>query len=303
MYVKIRMDGALGIGRATEGSEEITIGYGEAHMIAAALEKLAQTARNYKQLYRKTTDVGGGHTIEFERDDDGRIVLAGDKQRYYCTESEIRHLAELLKRLPPVQVAPASDYVQKIPPQDKMCIVVKNGGNSATLKITEAALLKTAVLSSVDSRFYEEIISIDNRNIELKRTSDLKWQLVVDGKPINFTAYEVEALISGLHNGVLDVLMDVVKSMGSDDIADIRIKSRIQGIEQETARAVGEHPSGKEVVRNVVKMAKKILASNEDAEARTNEFIELCKYVYSRTSREITDAVLRVIATNFVVPP
>ena len=58
MYVKIRKDGAVGIGKGTEGRAEITLGYGEAHMIAAALEKLAQTARNYKQTYKKTTDVG-----------------------------------------------------------------------------------------------------------------------------------------------------------------------------------------------------------------------------------------------------
>ena len=64
MYVKIRTDGAVGIGKGTEGSAEITLGYGEAHMIAAALDKLAQTARSYKQIYKKTTDVGGGHKIE-----------------------------------------------------------------------------------------------------------------------------------------------------------------------------------------------------------------------------------------------
>jgi hypothetical protein len=47
-------------------------------------------------------------------------------------------------------------------------------------------------------------------------------------------------------------------------------------------------------------MARKILASSEDADSRTNEFIELCKYVYSKTDRAFTDSLLRLIATVFV---
>jgi hypothetical protein len=92
LYVKIRKDGAVGIGKGTEGRAEITLGYGEAHMIAAALEKLAQTARNYKQTYKKTTDVGGGNRIDFERAEDGTITVSGDSQTYFLTESEVRSL-------------------------------------------------------------------------------------------------------------------------------------------------------------------------------------------------------------------
>jgi len=301
MYVKIRMDGALGIGRATEGLGEITIGYGEAHMIAAALEKLAQTARNYKQVYHKTTNIGGGNRVEFERDEDGTIAISGDKQRYLCTEHEVRELAEMLKHLPPVQVAPASDYVQKMPPQGGMCLVVKNGGKTAPIKITEAALLKIAMLSSMESRFYEESMDLAGRKIGVKRSSDLKWQVIVDDNPINFTAYEVEALVTGLHNGVLDVLMDLVKSMGSDDIADIRIKSQIQRIEQDVTKIVADHANGRDLVRTVTRMAKRILASNEDADSRTNGFIELCKHVYSGVERPFVGPVLQLISSVFVV--
>lgn len=300
MYVKIRMDGALGIGRATEGPEEITIGYGEAHMIAAALEKLAQTARNYKQVYHKTTNIGGGNRVEFERDEDGTIAISGDKQRYLCTEQEVRELAEMLKHLPPVQVAPASDYVQKMSPQGGMCLVVKNGGKTAPIRITEAALLKIAMLSSMESRFYEESMDLAGRRIGVKRSSDLKWQVIVDDNLINFTAYEVEALVTGLHNGVLDVLMDLVKSMGSDDIADIRIKSQIQRIEQDVTKIVADHANGRDLVRTVSRMAKRILASNEDADSRTNGFIELCKHVYSGVARPFVGPVLQLISSVFV---
>ncbi|MGD9397869.1 MAG: hypothetical protein PVJ05_15640, partial [Candidatus Thorarchaeota archaeon] len=227
MYVKIRSDGSLGIGRGTEGSAEITMGYGEAHMVAAALEKLAQTARSYKQDYLKTTGVGGGNKITFERADDGTITISGDRQTYICTEAEIRQMAERLKNLPPVEVAPPSDYVKKITPSEGLCLVVTNGGNSLRIGLPEAAIIKTAVKSSIDSRFFDEVIAIGQRKLTVSRSSDLKWQLSGDGSTVRFTAYEIEALVAGLHNGILDVLMDVVKSFGADDVSDIRVKSQL----------------------------------------------------------------------------
>ena len=303
MYVKIRRDGALGIGRATEGSAEITIGYGEAHMVAAALEKLAQTARNYRQVYHKTTDVGGGNKILFERFEDGRIKISGDRQEYFMTEEEVRDLAELLKHLPPVEVAPASDYVQKIPPENELCLTVRNGPNSVAIKLTEAALIKTAIVSSVDSRFYEEHLRIDGREMTVRRSSDLKWSLSVDGNEVKFTAYEVEALIAGLHNGILDVLMDLVKSLGSDEIADIRIKSQIQRIESETAKIMGDHRQTKNVVKTLSKFTKRIIGGKADADARTDDFIEMCKYIQSKLDREFVDPLMRLIAGTFVSVP
>ncbi|TFF94469.1 hypothetical protein EU546_04870, partial [Candidatus Thorarchaeota archaeon] len=140
MYVKIRQDGAIGIGRATEGGAEITLGYGEAHMIAAALDKLAQTARSYKQTYHKTTDVGSGNRIDFERADDGTILISGDRQSYICTEEEIRTLSEKLKHLPPVSVSAPSDYVKKTAPKQGMCLNVVNGGKSFAVRLPEAAI-------------------------------------------------------------------------------------------------------------------------------------------------------------------
>ncbi|MFW9964482.1 MAG: hypothetical protein ACFFCX_13000, partial [Candidatus Sifarchaeia archaeon] len=233
MYVKIRQDGALGIGRGTEGNAEITMGYGEAHMVAAALEKLAQTARSYKQEYLKTTDVGGGNKITFDRADDGTITISGDRQSYICTESEIRQLAEKLKHLPPVEVAPPSDYVKKITPSDGMCLVVTNGGNSIKLRLPEAAIIKTSIKSSIDSRFFDETVTVGQRKITVSRSSDLKWQLSGEDTTVRFTAYEIEALVAGLHNGILDVLMDVVKGFGADDVSDIRVKSQLKRVEQD----------------------------------------------------------------------
>ncbi|NWF96062.1 MAG: hypothetical protein HXY34_07940 [Candidatus Thorarchaeota archaeon] len=270
-------------------------------MIAAALEKLAQTARNYKQTYHKTTDVGGGNRIDFERAEDGTITIAGDKQKYHLTEQEVRQLAESLKNLPPVEIAPSSDYVQKTQPQGNLCIVVKNGGKSALVKVTEAALLKTEILSSMESRFFQEHMDIDGRRISINRTSDLKWSLSIDGNQINFTAYEIEALVAGLHNSVLEVLMDLVKSTGSDDVADIRVKSYIQRIEQDVTKIVADHKTGKDVVKAIVASARKIVASTADADTRTEEFIEMCKYVYSRVDRSFVDAILGFLAKVFVV--
>ena len=126
MYVKIRSDGAIGIARGSEGAAEIAIGYGEAHMIAAALEKLAQTARSYKQTYKKTTDVGAGNRIDFEHSESGIITIAGDGQKYVCSEPEVRKLAKMLQKLPPIETKPASDYVDKTPAKGEFCISVRN---------------------------------------------------------------------------------------------------------------------------------------------------------------------------------
>ncbi len=300
MYVKIRRDGAIGLGRATEGSAEITIGYGEAHMIAAALDKLAQTARSYKQTYKKTTNTGKGNRIDFERADDGSIVIAGDGQSYICTEKQIRELSEVLKHLPPVQVAPPSDYVQKTRPSQGMCLVVQNGGNNIPLKIYEAALLKTAVESSIDSRFYQEKISIADSALQVKRSSDLKWSVASSEREVKFTAYEIEGLVQGLHNGILDVLMDLVKSFGSDNLSSIREKSHIQRVEQESAKLFEEEKAGRGIIRNLIKSTRKILGTGQDAESRTLEFIELCNYAYGQVNPAYHERLFNLFSSVFV---
>ncbi|MDH4214028.1 MAG: hypothetical protein OEV85_08920 [Candidatus Thorarchaeota archaeon] len=300
MYVKIRHDGSLGIGRGTEGDAEITMGFGEAHMVAAALEKLAQTARNHKQTYLKTTNVGGGNKIDFMRADDGTITISGDRQTYICTEPEIRELAEKLRHLPPVEVAPPSDYVKKITPSNGLCLVLTNGGNSIRLRLPEAALLKTAIRSSIDSRYYDETIMIGQRRIVVSRTSDLKWQLRGGENTVNFTAFEIEALVAGLHNGILDVLMDLVKSFGADDISDIRVKSVLQRIEQETAKVFGEDKNWKGVVKDLTKRTKSVIGIGEFADERAGRFIDMCKYVYSKLDTIFIEPLFELFSNTFV---
>jgi hypothetical protein len=301
VYVKIRKDGALGIGRGTEGKEEITLGYGEAHMISAALEKLAATARSYKQTYHKTTDVGGGNKIDFDRADDGTISISGDRQTYICTEEEIRELAEKLKRLPPVEVAPPSDYVKKIRPSEGMCLAITNGGNTIRVKLPEAAIIKTALKSSIDSRFYEELITVGPRRIALTRSSDLKWQINDGTNPVRFTAYEIEALVAGLHNGILDVLMDVVKSFGADDVSDIRVKSQLKRVEQETTELFAEDKGAKGLVRDLTKRTKKIIGIDEYADERADRFIDMCNYIYGKMNTGYVEPLFDLFSKMFVV--
>ena len=300
MYVKIRQDGSLGIGRGTEGDAEITMGFGEAHMVAAALEKLAQTARNHKQTYLKTTNAGGGNKIDFIRADDGTITISGDKQTYFCTEPEVRELAKKLRHLPQIEVAPPSDYVQKITPNNGMCLLVSNGGQSFRLRLPEAALLKTAIRSSIDSRYYDETISIGQRQIMASRTSDLKWQLRAGENVVKFTAFEIEALVAGLHNGILDVLMDLVKSFGSDDISDIRIKSVMQRIEQDTLKIFKENKSGKGIAKELTKRTKAIVGIGEFADERADRFIDMCNYVNSKLDTIWVESIFDLFASAFV---
>jgi hypothetical protein len=269
-------------------------------MIAAALEKLAQTARNYKQTYKKTTDVGGGNRIDFERAEDGTITVSGDSQTYFLTESEVRELADMLNNLPPVEVVPPSKYVQKTAPEAGVCLIVKNGGTSLSLTLPEAALVRTAIQNSVESRFFLEPIVIGKKKLRVTRSSGLKWLLSHEGTEVKFTAYEIEALMVGLHNGLLDVLMDMVKSLGSDDIADIRMKSQIQRIEQDSASILGEHKKAKGRVRNIVKRSRKILGTVEDAEIRLEEFVKLCKYIQSKYEPEFVKPFFDLIGRTFV---
>ncbi len=301
MYIKIRSDGSLGLGRGTEGTAEITFGYGEAHMVAAALEKLAQTARSYKQEYLKTTGVGGGNKVTFNRADDGTITISGDRQSYICTEAEIRRMAERLKNLPPVEVAPPSDYVKKIKPSEGMTLVITNAGESIRVSLPEAAIIKTAIQSSIDSRFFHEEIAVGQRKITVSRSSDLKWKLAGDGTNVRFTAYEIEALVAGLQNGVLDVLMDVVKSFGSDDVSDIRVKSQLKHVEQVSIELFGEDKSAKGMIRDITRRTKKVLGIEEDADERANRFIDMCNHVYGKMNTNYVEPLFNLFSKVFVV--
>jgi hypothetical protein len=299
MYVKIRSDGAIGIARGSEGDSEIAIGYGEAHMIAAALEKLAQTARNYKQTYKKTTDIGAGNRIDFERTEDGIITISGDGQRYICEEAEIRDLAKMLTKLPPIETKPASDYVDKIPKQGDHCISVSNNQANLTLTLPEAALVKTSVAASLNGRYYEEHL-VGERELSIVRSSNLKWEVSAEGNSVKFTAYEVEALLNGLNNAILDVIMDNVKSLGSDDIADIRVKSHIQRMEQDTAKVLEESKYAKNVVRELTKRTRKILGTSMDADLRMREFVKMCQYVHKSIDPRYRAPLFKLFSTVFV---
>jgi hypothetical protein len=300
VYVKIRDDGAVGIGRGTEGPYEIAIGYGEAHMIAAALEKLAQTARSYKQTYKKTTDVGRGNKIEFERTEDGDIILKGDGNEYVCTEKEMRELSEVLKHLPPVDIAPPSDYVKKRKPKNGFCLELMNGGQSMPLKLPDAALIKKAIVSSMDGKYYEEKVKIGSRSITVQRTSDLKWNVTGSNATVKFTAYEVESLVAGLHNGILDVLMDAIKKYGGDDLADIRVKSHIQRVEQEAEKILVDEKKAKSIVKHLTKTTRDILGAGKDADERTDIFVELINHIYRELAPEFHAPLFNIMSEILV---
>jgi hypothetical protein len=301
MYVKIRSDGAIGIARGSEGAAEIAIGYGEAHMIAAALEKLAQTARSYKQAYKKTTDVGAGNRIDFERSESGVITITGDGQKYICSESEIRKLAKMLQKLPPIDTKPASDYVEKTSAKGQFCISVRNNQNTITLTLPEAALVKTSIAASLDGRYFEEHLKIGERLLSILRSSNLKWEISDGSNTVKFTAYEVEALLNGFNSAILDVIMDNVKSFGSDDIADIRVKSHIQRIERDTAKILEENKSAKSFVKELTKRTKKVLGTNIDANLRMDEFVKMCLYVQKKIEPQYLESVFSLFSSVFIV--
>jgi hypothetical protein len=141
---------------------------------------------------------------------------------------------------------------------------------------------------------------LGQKRLVVTRTSDLKWQIQGDEGVVKFTAFEIEALVAGLHNGILDVLMDLVKSFGSDDISDIRIKSVLQRIEQETDKAFGEDKSHKGVVKELTKRTRGIIGIGEFADERATRFIDMCKYVYSKLDTKYIERVFDLFATAFI---
>ncbi|MFW9807410.1 MAG: hypothetical protein ACFFFK_11840, partial [Candidatus Thorarchaeota archaeon] len=129
----------------------------------------------------------------------------------------------------------------------------------------------------------------------------LKWQIVSDDVTVRFTAYEIEALVAGLHNGILDVLMDVVKSFGADDVSDIRVKSQLKRVEQDATDIFGEDKSAKGLVRDIAKRARKIIGIQEHADERANNFIDMCNYVYSKLNTEYIEPLFDLFSKVYVV--
>ncbi|MBD3157302.1 MAG: hypothetical protein GF309_00810 [Candidatus Lokiarchaeota archaeon] len=298
MYIKLRKDGAVGLGRATKGKAEITIGYGEAHMVAAALEKVAQTPKEFHQTYKKTTNVGGGNEIEFDREKNGAISISGDGYRYSCSEEEILQLVKSLRDLPPLDTHEESRFVSKN--ADALhCVTVENKGNSVKLTLPEAAVLRTSLLSSMEGQYYTEVIEIGKQKVKLERTSGLKWQLI--GKDsVKFTAYEIEELVEGIESAIMDVLMKTANSMGIDEVSDIRVKSRVQRIEEDTKAVVENYAHGRRVRKRIKKMAEKVLGAGEDAASRTNHFMEVANYIYRELEPEYFEPLFGVLASTFL---
>ena len=103
------------------------------------------------------------------------------------------------------------------------------------------------------------------------------------------------------HNGILDVLMDVVKSFGSDDVSDIRVKSQLKRIEQDAIDIFGEDKAAKGLVRDISKRAKKIIGIEELADERANKFIEMCNHVYAKMNTTYIEPLFDLFSKVYVV--
>jgi hypothetical protein len=182
-----------------------------------------------------------------------------------------------------------------------MCLNITNGGKSVKVKLPEAAIIKTALRGSIDSRYFDEQIVVGQRKITVSRSSDLKWQLSDESSTVRFTAYEIEALVAGLHNGILDVLMDVVKSFGSDEVSEIRVKSQLKRVEQITTELFAEDKGAKGLVKDITKRTKKIVGIEEYADERANRFIDMCNYVYGKINTSYVEPLFDLFSKVFVV--
>ena len=300
MYVKILDDGNIGIGRGTDVGSEIVFSYAEARDVAAAFEKLAQTAGKYKHSYKKIGLTGQGRTIKLGRTEDDRIIVSGDGQIFYCKEKEIRDLVQLLKDIPRIEVAPSSDYVHKTRLEAGVCIAITNGEKTLKLTLQEAALLSVSLESSKESMYYKDIINIGDRTLLVDMGLHLKRKIAIGNNVVEYASHEIDALIEGLHNSIMDVLTDTIKSMSTDSMVDVRIKSRAKRIEQDTLKILGNNKKAKEIARKFARMTRKILAPNTDADLQTKEFIELCKFVYSELDSRNLESMSELIMATFL---
>jgi hypothetical protein len=300
MYVKILDNGNIGIGRGTDVGSEIVFSYAESRDVAAAFEKLAQTAGKYKHSYKKIGLAGQGRTIKLGRTEDDRIIVSGDGQIFYCKEKEIRDLVQLLKNIPRIEVAPSSDYVHKTRLEAGVCIALTNGEKTLKLTLQEAALLSVSLESSKESMYYKDIINIGDRTVLVDMGLHLRRKIAIGNNVVEYASHEIDALIEGLHNSIMDVLTDTIKSMSTDSMVDVRIKSRAKRIEQDTLNILGKNKKAKEIARKFERMTGKILAPNTDADLQTKEFIELCKFVYSDLDSRNLESMFELIMATFL---
>jgi hypothetical protein len=300
MYVRIRRDGNIGIGRGTEINEEIVFSFAEAEEVAAAFEKLTQTTGKYKHSYKKIGSAGETKKIKLGRTEDDTILIAGDGQIFLCIEDEIRNLVHELKNLPRRDVAPSSDYVHKIKPDDGKAILLKNAGKSIKVTLQEAALLKIALESSLASVYYKDNIKIGRREILVEKNLSLKWRITIGNNSIIFESHEIDALIEGLQNSIMDVLTDTIKSMSTDSLIDVRIKARAKRVEEDTLKILSEHKKVKTIAKQLAKTTARILTPNLDSDMQTNDFIEMCRSVYSEQDSKYFEPLFKLFTLTFL---
>ena len=300
MYVKIIDDESVGIGRGTDIGSEIVFSYAEAREVASAFEKLAQTAGKYKHTYKKIGLVGEGRTIKLGRSEDGTIIISGNGRIFYCKEDEIRNLAELLKKLPRIDVAPSSDYVRKIKLENGVCIRLANDGKTVKLTLQEAALLSVALESSKECMYYKDIIQVSERTLTVEMGLHPKRKITMGNNSVEFASHEIDAVIEGLQNSIMDVITDTIKTMSTDSMVDVRVKSRAKRIEQDTLKILAKNKKVKEIARKFAKSTSRILAPNLDADLQTKEFIKLCKYVYSELDSRYLDSIIELFNSTFL---
>ena len=300
MYVKILDDGKVGIGRGTDVGSEIVFSYAEARDVAAAFEKLAQTAGKYKHSYKKIGLAGESRTIKLGRTEDDKIIISGDNQIFLCKEEEIRNLVQLLKNIPRIEVAPSSDYVHKIQLTDGICIAITNDGKTVKLTLQEAALLSVALESSKESMYYKDIINIGERSLVVDMGLHLKRKITVGNNSVEYASHEIDALIEGLQNSIMDVLTDTIKSMSTDSMVDVRVKSRAKRVEQDILKILAKNKKVKDLASKFARMTRKILAPNTDADVQTKQFIELCRYVYSELDPKYLESISELFNATFL---
>ena len=95
--------------------------------------------------------------------------------------------------------------------------------------------------------------------------------------------------------------MDVVKSFGSDDVSDIRVKSQLKRVEQDTTELFAEDKGAKGLVRDLTKKTKKIIGIEEYADERAKRFIDLCNHVYGKMNTSYVEPIFDLFSKVFVV--
>jgi hypothetical protein len=88
--------------------------------------------------------------------------------------------------------------------------------------------------------------------------------------------------------------------MSTDSLIDVRIKARAKRVEEDTLKILSEHKKVKTIAKQLAKTTARILTPNLDSDMQTNDFIEMCRSVYSEQDSKYFEPLFKLFTLTFL---